>query len=49
MLSESEDVVELAASLVPTSANPHDLDTIVLHLERSEPITSATWTVSTTS
>jgi len=48
-LSESEDVVELAASLVPTSANPHDLDTIVLHLERSEPITSATWTVSTTS
>jgi putative Mg2+ transporter-C (MgtC) family protein len=48
-LSESEDVVELAASLVPTTANPHDLDTIVLHLERSGGITSATWTVSTTS
>ena len=45
-LSESEEVVELAASLVPTTANPHDLDTIVLHLERSEAIDSATWTVS---
>jgi putative Mg2+ transporter-C (MgtC) family protein len=48
-LSESEDVVELAASLVPTTANPHDLDTIVVHLQRSEPIRSATWTVSTLS
>jgi putative Mg2+ transporter-C (MgtC) family protein len=45
-LSESEEVVELAASLVPTTANPHDLDAIVLHLERSEAIASATWTVS---
>ena len=45
-LSESEEVVELAASLVPTTANPHDLDTIVLHLERNEAIASATWTVS---
>jgi putative Mg2+ transporter-C (MgtC) family protein len=48
-LSESEEVVELAASLVPTTANPHDLDTIVLHLERNEAIDSATWTVSTLS
>jgi putative Mg2+ transporter-C (MgtC) family protein len=48
-LSEAEDVVELAAQLVPTTANPHDLDTVVLHLERSRPIKSATWTVSTMS
>jgi putative Mg2+ transporter-C (MgtC) family protein len=48
-LSESEEVVELAASLVPTTANPHDLDAIVLHLQRSEKIDSATWTVSTLS
>jgi putative Mg2+ transporter-C (MgtC) family protein len=46
-LSEGEEVVELAAVLVPTTANPHDLDTITNHLERSNAVTSATWTVST--
>jgi putative Mg2+ transporter-C (MgtC) family protein len=45
-LSEAEDVVELAASLVPTTANPRELDTIVTHLERDKAIKSATWTVS---
>lgn len=46
-LSEGEEVVELAAVLVPTTANPHDLDTITNHLERNGAVTSATWTVST--
>jgi len=48
-LSEGDEVVELAAVLVPTSASPHDLDAIVGHLERHEPVESATWTVSTES
>jgi putative Mg2+ transporter-C (MgtC) family protein len=48
-LSEGEEVVELAAVLVPTSANPQDLDAITAHLERHEIIQSATWTVSTES
>jgi putative Mg2+ transporter-C (MgtC) family protein len=49
VLSESEDLVELAAILVPTTANPEDLDAIAAHLGRHENIDSATWTVSTTS
>lgn len=46
-LSDTEEVVELAADLVPTSADPLELDTIVEHLERSPNVASATWTVST--
>lgn len=46
-LSEGEELVELAAALVPTTANPHDLDVITDHLKRSDAVTSATWTVST--
>ncbi len=46
-LSESEGQVELAASLVPTTADPHDLDAIVVRLAADEAIESATWTVST--
>ena len=48
-LSESEEQIELAATLVPTTANPEDLDVIVRHLERHDSIDSATWTVSTES
>ena len=45
-LSESEDRVELAASLLPTTAKPADLDAVVTALERSAKVRSATWTVS---
>lgn len=47
-LSEGETTVELAAILVPTTANPADLDAIVNHLARHDVVVSATWTVSTT-
>ena len=49
VLSETEDVVELAALLVPTTARAEDLDHIIAVLEKDEHIESATWTVSTTS
>lgn len=45
-LSEGEEVIELAATLVPTSANPEELDAIAHHLQRHDVIESATWTVS---
>jgi putative Mg2+ transporter-C (MgtC) family protein len=48
-LSDHEDLTELAATLVPTTANPEDLDAITQHLERHDTIESATWTVSTES
>jgi len=48
-LSKGEDLVELAAILVPTTANHDDLDAITAHLERHDNIESATWTVSATS
>jgi putative Mg2+ transporter-C (MgtC) family protein len=47
-LSESEDVVELAATLVPTAVDPTELDAVVISLKRSPVIKSATWTVATT-
>ena len=47
-LSESEDQVELAATLVPTTANPTELDQVVTELEGSSLVRSATWTVGTT-
>ena len=46
--SESEDTVELAAILVPTTASPQDLDAAIAALKRSPIIKSATWTVGTT-
>jgi putative Mg2+ transporter-C (MgtC) family protein len=49
VLSEGEEVVELAAVLVPTSANPADLDAITQHLAQRHDLMSATWTVSATS
>jgi putative Mg2+ transporter-C (MgtC) family protein len=45
-LSESEDIVELAASLVPTSADTAELEAITNRLEKMAPIKSASWTVS---
>lgn len=47
VLSEGEEQVELAAVLVPNTANPDELDVVVTALERSEEIESAAWTVST--
>ncbi len=46
-LSEGDGQVELAASLVPTTADPHDLDAVVEELMKKNAIESATWTVST--
>jgi putative Mg2+ transporter-C (MgtC) family protein len=46
-LSEGAELIELAATLVPTTANPEDLDAVTRHLERHSIIESATWTVST--
>jgi putative Mg2+ transporter-C (MgtC) family protein len=48
-LSETPELIELAATLVPNTANPDDLDAVTRHLERHEGIESATWTVSTES
>jgi putative Mg2+ transporter-C (MgtC) family protein len=48
-LSEGEEQIELAATLVPTSAESDALDGIVRRLEQRETIESATWTVSTES
>lgn len=48
-LSEGEDFIELAATLVPATANSEELDAVTRHLERHKSIESATWTVSTES
>jgi putative Mg2+ transporter-C (MgtC) family protein len=47
-LSEGDEQVELAAILVPTTAQPDELDAVVLALEAADFIVSATWTVSAT-
>jgi len=47
-LSDSDEQVELAAVLVPTTAKPAELDAVVAARERSPLIRSATWTVGTT-
>ena len=46
-LSSSEDHVELAAMLVPTTAEPAELDAVVRALERSLLVRSSTWSVET--
>jgi putative Mg2+ transporter-C (MgtC) family protein len=46
-LSETEETVELAAVLSPTSADPAELDAVVAHLELSAAVDSATWSAST--
>jgi putative Mg2+ transporter-C (MgtC) family protein len=47
--TETEESVELAAILVPHSANPEVLDKVVAELEAADIVESATWTVSTLS
>jgi putative Mg2+ transporter-C (MgtC) family protein len=49
IVSESESQVELEADLIPTTADPAELDRAVAELERSPLIRSATWSVGTTS
>ena len=48
VLSDNEEQVELAAILVPTSAEEAELDSVVTALETSSLIKSATWSVETT-
>jgi putative Mg2+ transporter-C (MgtC) family protein len=48
-LSDTEDQVELAAVLVPTTAKEIELDAVVAALEASPLIKSATWSVEVTS
>ena len=47
-LSDTEDQVELAAILVPTTADEVELDAVVAALEASPLIKSATWSVEAT-
>ena len=49
VVSEGDEIVELAATLVPTTANAEDLDAITQRLKAHADIEDATWTVSTTS
>ncbi len=48
-LSDNEDQMELAAILVPTTAEESELDAVVAALVRSPLVRSATWSVETTS
>jgi putative Mg2+ transporter-C (MgtC) family protein len=47
-LSETEGQVELAAILVPNTAEDAELDAVVASLEKAPEILSATWSVETT-
>lgn len=47
-LSDRNGQVELAAVLVPTTANPADMDAITTQIAGHDTITSATWSVSAT-
>jgi putative Mg2+ transporter-C (MgtC) family protein len=47
-LSDRDAQVELAAILVPTTANPADMDAMTAQITRHDTITSATWSVSAT-
>jgi putative Mg2+ transporter-C (MgtC) family protein len=46
-LSSSAGQVELAVTLVPTTAEPDELDAVVAALERSPLVRSSTWSVET--
>lgn len=48
-LSETDTQVELAAVLMPTTADPAILDQVVVQLEKAPAILSSTWTVDTPS
>ena len=45
--SETEDQVELAATLQPIAAEPAELDAVIVALKRTAIVRSATWTVET--
>ena len=47
VLSESEEQVELAAVLLPNTADSRELDAVVTALEGGEDVESCAWTVST--
>jgi putative Mg2+ transporter-C (MgtC) family protein len=47
-LSESEEQVELAATLIPTTAEADELDAVCTALEANPDVIDATWSVSTT-
>jgi len=47
-LANTSDHVELAAVLVPTSADPAELDAVVVALKKSHLVQSATWSAGTT-
>ena len=47
-LSSTEDQVELAAILVPSTASGRELDAVVEELKRSAHVRAATWSVETT-
>lgn len=47
VVSQSETAVELAAKLVPTTADPEELDHVVAELDASPLVRAATWTVGT--
>ena len=49
VLLDNEEQVELAAILLPTTAEDAELDVVVAALERSPLVRSATWSVETTS
>jgi putative Mg2+ transporter-C (MgtC) family protein len=46
-LSDNDEQVELAAVLLPTTADSNELDRVETELERSPLVRSATWTVGT--
>ena len=46
-LSDNEGIVELAATLLPTTAEAATLDAVIASLESSSLVQSATWTVET--
>ncbi|HEY1855791.1 MgtC/SapB family protein [Acidocella sp.] len=48
VLTENDDIVELGATLVASSARLTELDEVVTTLERSPLVKNATWTSSTT-
>ena len=45
-LTETDEQVELAATLIPTSANAEELEAVCLALEAASQIRGATWSVS---
>lgn len=48
VLTETDDSIELAATLIPTTAEPSDLDRICEILLASPNLNAATWTIGTT-